>query len=875
MSMFVDIIYADWVDIEDPTNREFIIKWNWNDPRPAGFGGIENSTTDHFEVMWMYSTLIQDPAEIRRTGQREVWHGDATTTQSISYVPGQVDLQNSKFNVPENAISIQARIQPFPKTQNGSGQSVEPWRGGITWSGAKSVEKGLKPERPENVTIEQLSDFPNQVVASVSNIKTSNGNKNVVDVEFQLMRFDTKPFFYQDTGELKTEYTVTKTEKVSVTQFDSAGVVWDLEDDHYYTIRARYLTSGGAFSPWSIPKQENIFVSPPFAPIIQYTRLETKSSISIYYTYSKLTSGNCLWQFTLDRGNFSKFDTWVNNHPDADDETRKAALLNCGVTEGSYVYGGHATIDVQGNSGNIHFRIRTYSPEINGIVYPSGWSDTVTHKFGSKPLPPTIWNTKPYAYIGVDTHIRLYVMHNSADNTVATKMFAWGAFAEDMADDLHMLTPAGGAKAEDYMVSKDGNTFWYDVDISHIKEECPFLWIAATSDGIERSDDIDSNPYCEPIRVDIYKKPELSIIITNVVPDSQEDVPIVDSFPIQYETNITMGADHTVTAYKVMVVANEPYETTMVDGHVKHIRAGDSLYEKYIFKNTNLYEQLNASEISLENGITYTMHIIATLSTSASCEAEYVFKTKYELTHVQVMASMFLNKDDMSMSINPLVRSVGTDSWVVLTDYALGIYRINDDGTMVTIAENVPSRESIYITDPHPNLRDACYRITATPTKGKSNKVEFYDTAPYPVNCSDIILQWDEVYYDTYIIKDVNNLNRNKSVSGSILRLPFNIDVSESTNLETNLVNYVGRKDPVAYFGTHTGYTAQWSAEIPKSDIETIKMLRRLQVYMGNVYVREPSGTGYWAMVKVTFPVNHCALTVNVSLDITRVEGGK
>ena len=51
-------------------------------------------------------------------------------------------------------------------------------------------------------------------------------------------------------------------------------------------------------------------------------------------------------------------------------------------------------------------------------------------------------------------------------------------------------------------------------------------------------------------------------------------------------------------------------------------------------------------------------------------------------------------------------------------------------------------------------------------------------------------------------------------------------------------------------------------------------MLRRLQVYPGDVYVREPSGTGYWAHVTVSFPINHCALTVSVSLSITRVEGG-
>lgn len=37
---------------------------------------------------------------------------------------------------------------------------------------------------------------------------------------------------------------------------------------------------------------------------------------------------------------------------------------------------------------------------------------------------------------------------------------------------------------------------------------------------------------------------------------------------------------------------------------------------------------------------------------------------------------------------------------------------------------------------------------------------------------------------------------------------------------------------------------------------------------------REPSGSGYWANVKVSFSRTHCALTIPVTFDITRVEGG-
>ena len=70
------------------------------------------------------------------------------------------------------------------------------------------------------------------------------------------------------------------------------------------------------------------------------------------------------------------------------------------------------------------------------------------------------------------------------------------------------------------------------------------------------------------------------------------------------------------------------------------------------------------------------------------------------------------------------------------------------------------------------------------------------------------------------------------------------------------------------------GSSATWSMEIDKSDKETLYALRRLSIWMGNVYVREPSGSGYWANVKVSFNQTHCKTTIPVTLSIRRVEGG-
>lgn len=69
------------------------------------------------------------------------------------------------------------------------------------------------------------------------------------------------------------------------------------------------------------------------------------------------------------------------------------------------------------------------------------------------------------------------------------------------------------------------------------------------------------------------------------------------------------------------------------------------------------------------------------------------------------------------------------------------------------------------------------------------------------------------------------------------------------------------------------GETGSWNTVIDANDSETLYALRRLKKWMGNVYVREPSGIGYWANVKVSISRTHCEVTIPISLNITRVEG--
>ena len=110
--------------------------------------------------------------------------------------------------------------------------------------------------------------------------------------------------------------------------------------------------------------------------------------------------------------------------------------------------------------------------------------------------------------------------------------------------------------------------------------------------------------------------------------------------------------------------------------------------------------------------------------------------------------------------------------------------------------------------------------------------------------------------------------------AGSLLKLPYNIDVADDNDMDVTLVKYAGRKNPVSYYGTQQGIASTWNVVIPKKDTETLYAIRRLAIWAGDVYVREPYGSGYWAHVKVSYSLKHAELTVPVTLSITRVEGG-
>lgn len=201
----------------------------------------------------------------------------------------------------------------------------------------------------------------------------------------------------------------------------------------------------------------------------------------------------------------------------------------------------------------------------------------------------------------------------------------------------------------------------------------------------------------------------------------------------------------------------------------------------------------------------------------------------------------------------------------------LDVYRREYDGTFTLVADNLEGSKNAFILDPHPALDYARYRIVAT--MKDTGAVVYNDIPGIQIGYKSVVIQWDEEWSSLEAINGVSLIDE-EAWSGSMLKLPYNIDVSNSHDPDVALVEYIGRRHPVSYYGTQKGETATWNVVIDKEDSDTLYALRRLAVWAGDVYVREPSGSGYWANVKVSFSQKHDELTIPVTLDITRVEGG-
>lgn len=514
---------------------------------------------------------------------------------------------------------------------------------------------------------------------------------------------------------------------------------------------------------------------------------------------------------------------------------------------------------IQNISGSTYyFRVRA----CNGAG-KSAWSEIVSLAIGKKPSAPTTWSSTTTAVSGDPLY--LYWVHNSEDGSKQT-----GA---------KILLTIDGIDTEivkEY--TPDPNTeetiYVYDeLDTSVYNEGIKIIWKVCTK-GVTA----DYSDWSTPRTIDIYGKPELVVMFTD---EDGTRMSILESFP--FVVKCASGPKtQTPIGYHLSIVSEETYETVDRVGNNQMIKSGQEVYSRFFDVNANsatsddysidewndLFVTLSANDIDLENNVEYTVHGTVTMDSGLTATGSKSFTVGWDEDVYIPDAEIGISKDSFSAVINPYCE----DPYGKLRKgVTLSVYRREFNGRFVEIATNLRNSRSTFVVDPHPALDYARYRIVARDED--TGAIGYSDTMTRVTPYAGIIIQWDEQWSNFDVTED-GGMRTAYPWSGSMLRLLYNIDVSESNKIDVALVEYAGREHPVSYYGTQLGYTATWKVDIPATDKETLYALRKLAAWTGNAYVREPSGTGYWATVAVSFNIDHLKVVVPVTLTITRVEGG-
>ena len=476
----------------------------------------------------------------------------------------------------------------------------------------------------------------------------------------------------------------------------------------------------------------------------------------------------------------------------------------------------------------------------------SEWSEISSLPVGTKPDVPTVWCYTSNGRIGED--IVFNWTHNSADGSEQT-----GARLAIKIND-----------GEEQIINLTTENF-YSYDTTSLNDSDKLNWRVSTR-GVEGIEE-EWSDYSEYREIFVYLPAVISLTVG--MPDEEELYPVVEQFPIDISWTV-LPATQTPISFNVSITANEQYDSVQSDGHEVHVNRNAVIYSKYILADGSTGAlSLQPGDLYLVGDVTYTVTVTAAMSNGLTAETSSVFLAKWDVPEWTPDADIYVDPNSLVGFIRPFCADENDEEY--RDGFTLGVYRVDFDGNLTEIRTGISAAENATITDMHPSLDYARYRIVAIDL---ATGASFYtDPEPIPVNARCAVIQWDGETKSfmadpddyEFIVDDW---------SGTILKLPYNVDVSDDISPDVSIVEYAGRSHPVSYYGTQQGSTSRWSVEVPKSDIDTISKIRQLAIYPGDVYVREESGTGYWANIRVSYSVNHNKPTIPVTFTITRVEGG-
>lgn len=810
--------------LQSDTDSTVFATWDWS-----------RSNTDKYKVVWNYHT------------------GDG-----VWFIGEEKEItgKQSTYNAPNNAEKVRFKVKAISKKHKVNKKEVSYWTADYTaW---KTYDFDNNPPKMPPVPTVKIEKY--KLTASLTNLD----DLNATEIEFQVIKDNSKTY---------------KSGVVKIKKW-AASFSCTIEAGHSYTVRARSKRNK-SYSGYSDYSDGSKTI--PSAPA-SIKSIKALSETSVQIEWEKVSNATkCEVQYTTKKMYF-----------DSSSEVKSLTIESKT----------HAEVTGLESGQEYFFRVRAINEQGE-----SGWSEIVSITIGKAPAAPTTWASTTTAIVG--EKVILYWVHNSEDGSSQTTAELELIIGDTK--ETHTITNTTEESEKDKTSQYVLSTFTYT-------EGTTIKWKVRTA-GITGV----YGDWSTQRVIDIYAPPTLSLSITDKAGTS---LTALESFPF-YINGVTGPATQTSIGYHVTITSTETYSTVDEIGNVKMISAGDDVYSQFYDISENLALEISAHSVDLENGVTYKVTVVASMNSGLTVEESAEFEVAWTDEQYAPNAEIAIDEETLCAYIHPycdyypmvyykVELSTTTGTYVktseIITEtiegtsvddaytengdvvyygtlssgtgvyfcevesevselvdgITLSVYRREFDGSFVEIGTSILNASNTFVTDPHPALDLARYRIVAI--SDSTGAVSYTDVPGVIVGETAVIIQWDEAWteFDTTNEDEMEQ----PAWAGSMLKLPYNIDVSDSNESDVTLVEYIGRKRPVSYYGTQLGSTSSWKVDVAKEDKDTLYALRRLAVWMGDVYVREPSGSGYWAYIKVSFSQEHCNLVIPVTLDITRVDGG-
>lgn len=824
--------------LQSGTDRTIFITWDW-----------DKDHTDRYKVWWYYAT------------GNGVWF--------LGSKNDDLQFRHDTYTAPQNATAVKVKIQPISYKHKVNGKEVYWWT--AQWSNEKKYYFKDPPAVPSTPTLE-VQDRSTSTPKMTVSVTGLDGNTDYV--RFQVVKND------------KTRIVDKKIPAVRL----QASYDFKVSIGAEYKARCSAIGYNGAESDMSA-YTENVGTLP--ANVGKITTIKAKSDKYVYVEWPNIkTAETYELQYTTEKTYFDSNPSGVQS-----------------VTIDAWA-ASHADVELDFTKGDEYFfRVRAVND-----AGPSAWTPVKSIVIGKEPSAPTTWSSTNTAVLG--NWIFLYWVHNTEDGTPQTE-----AEIEITEDGKKRVVK------KEYNPNDDTDTDLtkqLSIDTDTYKDGTVIEWRVRTK-GILN----DFSPWSVKRTIEVFEMPYVDIDLINA---NGAYASIVRKFPFTIELEAGPKAQ-TPLGYSIEIAPTTTYTTVNNLGEEVTIKKNQIIYSKYVNSKAYKYtKQFTPGDIDLAPDVTYKITATVSMDSGLRGSQTTTFKTiwdddrlpepnaeigirndsleavirpyceKYESHNYKLdivdgeyvsTKTKLSDEDIMSMVYVPdayvndkyqvyeytdingdvgYCADIEDDEPTLLKNVTLSVYRREYDGTFTTIRTNMANVDGKYTVDSHPALDYARYRIVATSTE--TGEVSFFDAPAYPVGEKAVVINWNEEWTDFFDYGNPDEMEE-QPFDYSMIKIPYNIDVSSNYQPDVSMIEYIGREHPVSYYGTHIGETATWNVEIPKTDEETLYGLRRLARWMGDAYVREPSGTGYWAHVEVSFSQKHRELTIPVTFSITRVEGGE